>query len=219
MHGFDVSSYSAIFTATSLSCGLVGVRAPGWRVYAGLFVRGLFAGLAFMTKPSIALEIPALCVLPVFAHQSRRWRTLFVFVVGIAVSLGLIMLYFAVKGDLYDMLYITFAANFAYVGLNPFGLELRPSSPDHMEFVRTIFLRLTLPYYAPLMILALVSLLACLLDSANRFALVAAAFWAVSAFANSALALALDVRYFAHIIAPLALLGALLFNRRSLLAR
>src|SRR5258708_30708596 len=55
MHGFDVSSYSAIFTATALACGLVGGLSAGRRVYAGLFWGGLVAWLGFMTTALIAL--------------------------------------------------------------------------------------------------------------------------------------------------------------------
>src|SRR6185436_17708213 len=100
---------------------------------------------------------------------------------------------------------VTIGMNFGYIGLNPFHLELSGTAQSQADFITTLFLPQTLPFYAPLILAAGASFIWHVRHRRNPI-IYALAFWAVLALIDSVLGIALHVRYFSHIIAPLALL-------------
>jgi len=200
----DMSWYAAVFVAVGFACALHGqtrTRLASMWLLGG----GLLLALSFMTKPSVVLEFPALVLLMWIV--GRNVRQIFLVLVALLVGVAMIFLYFAATGDLYEMLYIAFGSNFLYVGSNPFNIQLSGTPPNRLSSVGPYLLGVTIPYFSALLVGGLVVHGFALAKRRNTL-LIALTLWFLLAFVDSALAIALEVRYFAHIIAPLVILLA-----------
>src|SRR5581483_3554316 len=203
--GVNVSSLSAILTALGLACAIrqsEKLSSIRWWVVAG----GLLVGMAVMTKPSVVIELPALLwIVYLFSHS---WRRAMLFLGACLIVIALVCLYFAALGTLNEMLYIAIAVNFVYTGVASAAANTSPlysAIQERLEFFRTIFLPETLPYLSALILGAAASFV-WLLRQRRTALLFALALWCILAFLDSAVGLALHMRYFFHVFAPLAVL-------------
>jgi hypothetical protein len=221
--GADVSSYAAIFTAVALAAALIYLNVKNWRMTAGVFVSGLLFGFAIWTKPSVPLELPALFLIiyVCLAKDQRSLKKLLSiggkFIAGIVAMSGLILVYFAATGDLYEMLYTTVGMNFNFIGLNPFNIEIIPPEvtlQTRAESFGMVFLPNTLPFYALLIMLASAAIYWNLRFRRNAI-FWALLFWALVATIHALLTTGLGIRYFSHIIAPFVVLVAYSFHDSS----
>lgn len=206
--GVNVSSLSAILTTLGLACA---IRQPNKIQLARLWVvvGGLVVGLAITTKPSTMIELPALIWL--IYLFSRSWRRTLLFLAACLSVIALVCLYFASQGTLNEMLYIAIAVNFVYTGVASAAANTSPlysAIQERLIFFRTVFLPETLPYLSALILGAAASFI-WLLRRRRTALLFALALWCILAFLDSAVGLALHLRYFFHVFAPLSVLFVL----------
>jgi hypothetical protein len=203
--GVNVSSLSAILTTLGLACAIrqsEKLSPTRWWVVVG----GLVVGMAITTKPSIVIELPALLWIVYLFNQS--WRRTLLFLVACLSIIALVCLYFAALGTLNEMLYIAIAVNFVYTGVASAAANTSPlysAIQERLIFFRTIFLPETLPYLSALILGAAASFV-WLLRRRQTVLLAALALWCILAFLDSAVGLALHMRYFFHMFAPLCVL-------------
>jgi hypothetical protein len=202
-----VSSYAAIFTALGLACAINPFVQK--RQWLWVMLGGILAALALLTKPSVVIELPAI-LLAIYMFR-RSFRSAVLFAIGIGIGAASALLYFALSGQLSEMLYVSFTMNSGYIGAKfSSGEALIPLS-YRLEWVKSMLLPKVIPYLSALLVLALVT--AIWNARLRRFrTLNVVGLWAALAIVNAMLAVSMSFRYFFHVIAPLSILGVLSLN-------
>jgi 4-amino-4-deoxy-L-arabinose transferase-like glycosyltransferase len=202
--GVNVSSYAAIFTTLGLACAINPFVQK--RLWLWVVLGGILAALALLTKPSIAIELPA--ILLVIYTFRRSFRSVAQFAIGIGVGTASALLYFALSGQLSEMLYVSFTMNSGYIGAKFSSGEAVIPLSYRLEWVKSMLLPRVIPYLSAMLVLALV--IAICNARLRRFrTLNVVGFWAVLAIVNAMLAVSMSFRYFYHVFAPLSILGVL----------
>lgn len=217
--GVNVSSYSQIFfvmgaaLALSTPCG----RHGGWWALAG----GLLIGFAFMTKPSVVLQgLPLLALVYV---QRRAWHDVILVLAGAALMVGAQFLYFALDGTLYEMALVSFVMNLSYLGFlqGMFNYQVQGETEPRQFGLDGDLFQESLPFLAALIVIAVVMELWTLRHRRRLSAAELVALWALIAFVEALMPVAMAIRYFFGVFAPLAVLGtfSLAEARRSWVIR
>lgn len=204
--GVNVSSYAAIFVTVGAACAVHSTRAR--YAAAWMLLGGIVVGLGFMSKPSIVLEVPVLAAL--FYWMTRRWQPVVIFLGGVTLAIVGVFVYYATIGTLYEMFYVSFVMNFTYLGTSLLDVQIQGDAGQRATFVQSHLLGSSLPHYSGLFALTLILAAWHWRRARQHHALIMLLLlWALVAFIESVMPLAMALRYFFHIITPLAILAAL----------
>ena len=207
--GVNPSSYAEYALVCGVACAVTVRRKHR---FAGLWLvmGGALAGLGVMVKPSVVLEVAALLVLIYWLRRS--WRDVVIFVTGATLVVVAFFAYFAAVGTLTEMVYVSFAMNLSYIdlsflGSDVFDLQIQGTSPVRDPYLQEQFLDRTLPFMSALLVAAGMGLVWSLRHKRSLL-LVAVLLWTFATLIEALLPVAMAIRYYFPLFAPLALLAA-----------
>ncbi len=205
-YGVNISGIGAIFTVLAVGCA-VGVKREKWAGWWAL-ASGIIAGLSFMTRPSMGLELPILFLL-IFV-LSPTYRYVLLALVGFVGLIASIFIYFWAVGTLYEMVYVSFITNLSYIQFiqDWGGYEVQGLPASRLDYVEEGLLEKSLPYLSPLIVSALSVTMWNIWHGRRSKALILMALWALASLVNAGLGVSMDIRYFLPVVAPLAILTA-----------
>jgi hypothetical protein len=184
------------FSALAAFCAICGRGRALWMIGAGL----LFTAGA-ITKQPILSELPALALFAYFNAPRLRWRAVFWLGLGLLLGVGLILFWsVGLENNLAAMWDRAFVIVTQYVVTNDGSWHFRA---DSLASFQDYFLRYTVPFFGPLALASLASVLILVFNRKLTSNLRISILWWVLATFAASVARGLRPDYFTQMLPPL----------------